>query len=164
MDWFWPGFVLNNRLCDEILSWCWISFSKKVKVKLKKWAEGILCYFWHFFWNFCFWPMKRLFLDTCDSVHFIIITILYRPWNKSSVLSPNETQLYQKYIIQIGNHLNFVPVLRLVCKFLISILFTSWLATFWSWQRGVVVITTARLYSTSPELSFCAGSNPAYSV
>ena len=66
MDWFWPGFVLNNRLCDEILSWCWISFSKKVKVKLKRQAEGILCYFWHFFKNFCFWPMKRLFLNTCD--------------------------------------------------------------------------------------------------
>ena len=66
VDWFWPGFLLNNRLCDEILSWCWISFSKKVKVKLKKRAEGILCYFWRFFKNFCFWPMKRLFLDICD--------------------------------------------------------------------------------------------------
>ena len=81
VDWFWPGFVLNNRLCDKILSWCWISFSKKVKVKLKKWVEGILCYFWHFFDNFCFWPMKRLFLNTWNlelppslpSVRFIII-------------------------------------------------------------------------------------------
>ena len=72
--------------------------------------------------------------------------ILYRPWHKSSVLSPNEAPLYQKYIIQIGNHLNFVSVLRLVGKLLISILFTSWLATFRLWQRGVVVITTAHLY------------------
>ena len=29
------------------------------------------------------------------------------------------------------------------------------------WRRGVVVITTAQLHSTKPELRFCAGSNPA---
>ena len=29
------------------------------------------------------------------------------------------------------------------------------------WRHGVVVITTAQLYSTEPELRFCAGSNPA---
>ena len=29
------------------------------------------------------------------------------------------------------------------------------------WHRGVVVITTAQLHSTKPELRFCAGSNPA---
>ena len=29
---------------------------------------------------------------------------------------------------------------------------------------GVVVITTAQLYSTKPELRFCAGSNPACGV
>ena len=28
------------------------------------------------------------------------------------------------------------------------------------WRRGVVVITTAQLHSTKPELRFCAGSNP----
>ena len=27
--------------------------------------------------------------------------------------------------------------------------------------RGVVVVTTAQLHSTKPELRFCAGSNPA---
>ena len=32
------------------------------------------------------------------------------------------------------------------------------------WRRGVVVITTAKLHSTKPELRFCAGSNPALSV
>ena len=32
------------------------------------------------------------------------------------------------------------------------------------WCRGVVVITTAQLHSTKPELRFCAGSNPACSV
>ena len=32
------------------------------------------------------------------------------------------------------------------------------------WRRGVVVITTAQLYSTNPELRFCAGSNPASGV
>ena len=29
------------------------------------------------------------------------------------------------------------------------------------WRRGVVVITTAQLHSTKPELRFYAGSNPA---
>ena len=29
---------------------------------------------------------------------------------------------------------------------------------------GVVVITIAQLYSTKPELRFCAGSNPAHGV
>ena len=33
-----------------------------------------------------------------------------------------------------------------------------------SWRRGVVVITTAQLHSTKPELKFCAGSNPARGV
>ena len=32
------------------------------------------------------------------------------------------------------------------------------------WRRGVVVITTAQLYSTKPVLRFCAGSNPARGV
>ena len=32
------------------------------------------------------------------------------------------------------------------------------------WRRGVVVITTAQLHSTKPELRFCAGSNPARGV
>ena len=36
---------------------------------------------------------------------------------------------------------------------------------FWiKWRRGVVVITTAQLHSTKPELRFCAGSNPARGV
>ena len=32
------------------------------------------------------------------------------------------------------------------------------------WCLGVVVITTAQLHSTKPELRFCAGSNPARGV
>ena len=32
------------------------------------------------------------------------------------------------------------------------------------WCRGIVVITTAQLHSTKPELRFCAGSNPACRV
>ena len=32
------------------------------------------------------------------------------------------------------------------------------------WRRGVVVITTAQLHSTKPELKFCAGSNSARGV
>ena len=32
------------------------------------------------------------------------------------------------------------------------------------WCCGVVVITSAQLYSTKPELRFCAGSNPARGV
>ena len=34
----------------------------------------------------------------------------------------------------------------------------------WLSRRGVVVITTAQLHSTKPELRFCAGSNPACGV
>ena len=30
-----------------------------------------------------------------------------------------------------------------------------------SWHRGLVVITTAKLHITKPELRFCAGSNPS---
>ena len=32
------------------------------------------------------------------------------------------------------------------------------------WRHGVVVITTAQLHSTKPELRFHAGSNPARGV
>ena len=32
------------------------------------------------------------------------------------------------------------------------------------WRRGVVVITTAQLHSTKPELRFCTASNPARGV
>ena len=32
------------------------------------------------------------------------------------------------------------------------------------WHHGVVVVTTAQLHSTKPELRFCAGSNPAHAV
>ena len=30
-----------------------------------------------------------------------------------------------------------------------------------AWRHDVVIITTAQLHSTEPELRFCAGSNPA---
>ena len=32
------------------------------------------------------------------------------------------------------------------------------------WRHGVLVITTAQLHSTKPEIGFCAGSNPARGV
>ena len=32
------------------------------------------------------------------------------------------------------------------------------------WRRGVVVIASAQLNSTKPELRICAGSNPAHGV
>ena len=35
---------------------------------------------------------------------------------------------------------------------------------FYQWRRGVVVIITALLHSTKPELRFCASSNPARAV
>ena len=49
---------------------------------------------------------------------------------------------------------------------------TSLEATDWFIQRGsykqlvhgVVVITTAELHSTKPELRFCAGSNPVHGM
>ena len=34
----------------------------------------------------------------------------------------------------------------------------------YQWRRGVVVIITAQLHSTKPELKFCAGLNPARGV
>ena len=37
---------------------------------------------------------------------------------------------------------------------------TELLVTQFKWRRGVVVITTAQLHSTKPELRFCAVSNP----
>ena len=33
-----------------------------------------------------------------------------------------------------------------------------------TWCRSVVIITTAQLHSTKPELRFCAGSNPTRSM
>ena len=38
------------------------------------------------------------------------------------------------------------------------------LRKFQLFHRGAVVITTAQLHSTKPELRFCAGSNPASGV
>ena len=35
---------------------------------------------------------------------------------------------------------------------------------FTPWRRGVVVITSAQLHLTKPELRLCAGSNPARGV
>ena len=32
------------------------------------------------------------------------------------------------------------------------------------WHHGVVVITTAQLHSTKPELRFCASSNPVSEI
>ena len=43
-------------------------------------------------------------------------------------------------------------------------LFNSIIPYAHSWHRGVVVITTAQLYSTNPELRFCGGSNSARGV
>ena len=57
---------------------------------------------------------------------------------------------------------NFFP------KFLKIMVLSSQLFVCQLWvimlSRGVVVITTAQLYSTKPELRSCAGSNPARSV
>ena len=55
---------------------------------------------------------------------------------------------------------NFFGSLPITCKFmeLPNILNTK------TWRRGAVVITTAQLHSTEPELKFCAGSNPARGV
>ena len=36
--------------------------------------------------------------------------------------------------------------------------------TYMNIRRGIMVITTAHLHSTKPELRFCAGSNPARGV
>ena len=44
------------------------------------------------------------------------------------------------------------------------VLFSNLSSFIFSWRRGVVVITTAQLHSTKPELRFCTGSNPACGV
>ena len=44
---------------------------------------------------------------------------------------------------------------------MITKFFVAQLKTFFSWCCGVLVITTAQLHTTKPELRFCAGSNPA---
>ena len=45
-------------------------------------------------------------------------------------------------------------------KFKISTHFFMW----HQWHHVVVVITTAQLHSTQPELRFCTGSNPACGI
>ena len=55
------------------------------------------------------------------------------------------------YRIETDFHMNYNTELCI---------FFEWI----SWRRGVVVITTAQLHSTKPELRFCAGSNPARGV
>ena len=32
------------------------------------------------------------------------------------------------------------------------------------WRRGVVIIATAQLHSTKPDLGFCTGSDPAHGM
>ena len=56
--------------------------------------------------------------------------------------------------------LNFEIILKFP-HFLRSADFNCWASL---WHHGVVLITTAQLHSTKPELRFCAGSNPAHSV
>ena len=45
----------------------------------------------------------------------------------------------------------------------VVLLIFTWCSVY-QWLRGVVVITTAELHSTKPELRLCTGSNPAGSV
>ena len=63
--------------------------------------------------------------------------------------------------------LNVVAYNRAILWSLESMIYDLWFIL-WSlismWHRGVVVITTAQLHSTKPELRFCAGSNPARGV
>ena len=42
-----------------------------------------------------------------------------------------------------------------------KVFFDRILITRLTWRCGAVVITTAQLHSTKPELSFCGGSDPA---
>ena len=48
-------------------------------------------------------------------------------------------------------------------KYLYNNSYRTWYKTLWR-RRGVVVITTAQLPLTNPELKFCRCSNPAHDV
>ena len=49
-------------------------------------------------------------------------------------------------------------------SFIISLHYYGTIIMIQLWCRVVVVIVTAQLHSTKPELRFCAGSNPARDV
>ena len=57
--------------------------------------------------------------------------------------------------IKLGTVVTYVKGLPL-CKSHVPLIICS--------RRGVVVITTAQLHSTKPELRFCTGSNPAHGI
>ena len=54
-----------------------------------------MCYFWHFFKNFCFRPMKRLFLNTCDFRAYPL-TPLCPLYHHQTIL--NSQEFSRKYI------------------------------------------------------------------
>ena len=78
-------------------------------------------------------------------------------------------KLWKQFLIFCGIHLSLkfdeedltkksgVSELSLFC-FCSVLLMAPWCSL---WRCGVVISTTAQLYSTKPELRFCAGSNPA---
>ena len=66
----------------------------------------------------------------------------------------------------IENNANNVKIKKISCEetYRVICLFEEYFlreVVAWCLAPGVVVITTAQLHSTKPELRFCAGSNPA---
>ena len=57
-----------------------------------------------------------------------------------------------------------IPLYIYIYIYMIYIDIYIYIYTYILWHCGVVVITTAQLHSTKPELRFCIGSNPALDV
>ena len=66
-------------------------------------------------------------------------------------------------IMWTGDNLSIIKVHKAV-SLKNDISWRNYSSSLFKWRRGVVVITTAQLHSTKPELRFCAGSNPARRV
>ena len=66
-------------------------------------------------------------------------------------------------IMWTGDNLSIIKVHKAV-SLKNDISWRNYSSSLFKWRRGVVVITTAQLHSTKPELRFCAGSNPARGV
>ena len=82
-------------------------------------------------------------------------------WSKDFVMST-----IANTALKITNTKFYVPIVTLSSKDIVKLvkLLEEGFKRPVYWRRGVVVITTAQIYSTKPELRFCAGSNPARGV
>ena len=96
----------------------------------------------------------------CSCCSFLHITALFR-----ATIIKKQMQLFS---VLIGTRYELKNLLFVSIALRGAYLLKQYLLALWFgavvWRCGVVVITTAQLHSTKPELRFCAGSNPARSV